>query len=112
MLAHCNILHEQALRKTPPGKLPNFLVRFIIKKIILSPKPFKQGLPTGKELIMTDMRDFGREKQNMLAYLEEIKKRGAGADWPLHPAIGKIKGSEWGYVMWKHLDHHLRQFSV
>jgi len=26
--------------------------------------------------------------------------------------LGRLKGEEWGRMMWKHLDHHLRQFGA
>jgi hypothetical protein len=112
MLAHCNIVHKQALGLMPVGKSPNFLLRFLIKRIILSPKQYKPGLPTGRELVMSDTRDFEREKQEMLKYLGDIYKKGPDTDWPRHQAVGKISGKEWGWAMWKHLDHHLRQFGA
>jgi hypothetical protein len=112
MLAHCNKVHEQALGKATVGKKPNFLLRFIIRKVILSPKPFKPGLPTGPDFVITDPKEFGKEKQEIIASLEEIYKRGKKGTWGEHPAIGKLTSDEWGYTMWKHLDHHLRQFGV
>lgn len=112
MLAHCNYVHEQALEKIPAGKRPPLLFRWLIKKLILSPKPYKQGLPTGKELVITEEKDFEAEKKKTLQSLEEIYNKGVKHSWPQHPAIGKISGEEWGYAIWKHLDHHLRQFSV
>ena len=29
-----------------------------------------------------------------------------------HSFLGKITGDDWGVVMYKHLDHHLRQFGA
>jgi hypothetical protein len=29
-----------------------------------------------------------------------------------HIAFGKLTTKEWGIAAWKHMDHHLRQFSV
>jgi hypothetical protein len=112
MLAHCEMIHQQALGKDVISSRPNFIMRFIIKKIILSPKPYKQGLPTGQELIMTDAKDFEKEKAIILKSLEEIHRKGVNAQWAEHPAGGKFTGSQWGFAMWKHLDHHLRQFGV
>lgn len=112
MLAHCNLMHKQVLGLEPVGKLPNFFMRFIIRKIILGPKPYKPGLPTGKHMLITSEKDFNKEKELMLQYLQQIVNKGASADWPFHAAIGKLTGDEWGFAIWKHLDHHLRQFSV
>jgi hypothetical protein len=112
MLAHCNMIHRQLLGKIPPGKLPNFVLRWIIKRIILSPKPYKPSLPTGPEMIKANPEDFEKEKREMLEYLEDIYRKGESYDWRPHAAIGKLTGKEWGWVLWKHLDHHFRQFSA
>lgn len=112
MLAHCNEIHKVVLGKELADKRPNFLLRFIIKKIVLSPKPYKQGLPTGRSFVMTNAQDFHKEKQEMFQYLGDIAIKGPGHSWPPHPAAGKLTGNEWGYALWKHLDHHLRQFSA
>lgn len=29
-----------------------------------------------------------------------------------HPFFGKMTGEDWGHLMYKHLDHHFRQFGV
>jgi len=28
----------------------------------------------------------------------------------VHSFLGRLSGEEWGIMMYKHLDHHLRQF--
>ncbi len=29
-----------------------------------------------------------------------------------HSFLGRLRGEQWGVMMYKHLDHHLRQFGV
>ena len=29
-----------------------------------------------------------------------------------HAFFGRLNGDEWGRLMYKHIDHHLRQFGV
>ena len=31
---------------------------------------------------------------------------------PYHPTLGRMTPRDWGVLMYKHLDHHLRQFSA
>ena len=38
--------------------------------------------------------------------------RGPTAPWPPCRIFGRISGSSWGVMLYKHLDHHLRQFGV
>lgn len=113
MLAHANLLFAQALGVSPPEHKVNSLMRPLLKRLILSPKPFKHGLPTGKDFVMTAQeKDFDRERASILANLEEIRRRGQNTEYLPHAAIGKLKPQEWGWIMWKHTDHHLRQFGV
>lgn len=112
MLAHSNVLLEQALGKQVPTKRPNALMRKIIKLIILAEKPFSKNSPTGPDLIMTEPKDFEKEKAALLKNLEEIYQLGANANFKPHPAIGELKPHEWAWTIWKHTDHHLRQFGV
>jgi hypothetical protein len=34
------------------------------------------------------------------------------AKWPEHPAFGKLSPRAWGVLIYKHLDHHLKQFGA
>ena len=67
MLKHCN----DALG-TATGDMvikPSFIFKIIgplIKKKVMENKPYKPGLPTAKEFIVTDEREFEKEKQNVL----------------------------------------------
>jgi hypothetical protein len=36
----------------------------------------------------------------------------AGRLVPQHPFFGPLTSAEWDVLMWKHLDHHLRQFGA
>lgn len=85
----------------------------LIKKKVMENKPYKQGLPTAKEFIVTDEREFEKEKQNVLARIDKFIRNGeAKVDGLRHPAFGKMTAYEWGYSQWKHFDHHLKQFGV
>jgi Protein of unknown function (DUF1569) len=88
------------------------LGRFV-KGSLLGEKPFSKNSPTDPTFVVNDQRDFDKER----ARLVEIVKRfgGAGAssaDGRMHSFFGRLKGDEWGVLMYKHLDHHLRQFGA
>ena len=44
--------------------------------------------------------------------IRRFSERGPHASWPESPVFGRISGKSWGVLAFKHLDHHLRQFSV
>ncbi|MCX6210583.1 MAG: DUF1569 domain-containing protein [Bacteroidetes bacterium] len=114
MLKHCN----DALG-TATGDIvikPSFIFKIIgplIKKKVMENKPYKPGLPTAKEFIVTDEREFEKERQNVLTRINKFIANGeAKVDGQRHPAFGKLTAYEWGFSQWKHFDHHLKQFGV
>lgn len=114
VLKHCNDALGTA---TGDVKIkPSFIFKIIgplIKKTVMEQKPYKQGLPTAKEFIITDEREFEKEKQNVLVRIDKFISNGeAKVDGLRHPAFGKMTSYEWGYSQWKHFDHHLKQFGV
>lgn len=114
MLAHTEVplllaLGEIKIRKTLIGLL---LGRYAKKKLLKN-EIFKKNLPTVKEFAVKDKKDFELEKINLIKTVEKYTK----ADSVMlsknkHPFFGYLKPAEWDTLMFKHLDHHLRQFGV
>lgn len=48
---------------------------------------------------------------DLAACIRLINEVGLGRANGRHPAFGALSPSQWGRLGWKHLDHHLRQFS-
>ena len=58
-------------------------------------------------------KDFVREKDVLLSYVDRFITVGPEIITnKTHPFFGELSLEEWGRLQWKHLDHHLRQFSV
>ncbi len=114
MLKHCNEALGTATGDVTT-KTPFFikLLAPVIKKTVMSEKPYKPGLPTAKEFIVTDVREFEKEKHNVLDRINKFILNGeSSVDGLKHSAFGKLTAYEWGYSQWKHFDHHLKQFGV
>jgi len=73
----------------------------------------RRNSPTARELVMKDDRDFVAEQRRLDGLLDEFAAAGPGGctDHP-HAFFGPMKPDEWAILMYKHLDHHLRQFGV
>lgn len=111
MLHHCQLPVCAAFGTIKPKG--NFMLRLIgplFKSVLYNDKPYKQGLPTDKTYIITDKKDFEKEKNELLNLLEKFNKA-ALTNQP-HPVFGKLTKEQWSKATWKHLDHHLRQFGV
>jgi hypothetical protein len=93
-----------------------FLGRLIapfLKGIYTNEKPFQKNGPTGRELVVADQRDFAREREQLKAKVRQFYEGGeARCTQHPHPFFGSLTPRAWSRGMYKHLDHHLRQFGV
>lgn len=89
-----------------------FIGRFF-KNYLLSEKPLAKNGPTAPEFIVSDAKEFGREKENFLKAFEKLAKGGKSViKTEKHPFFGTMKSDEWARLTYKHLDHHFNQFGV
>ncbi len=111
MLAHISVTMELALEDPKPQR--SFIGRIIggfIRKKLLSPEPFKKNGFTPKELKVDTPEDFDTQKERMLILINKFTK--GGIKDLVHPFFGEMSEEEWGWLQYKHIDHHLRQFGV
>jgi hypothetical protein len=88
------------------------LGRFV-KGSLLGEKPFSKNSPTDPTFIVNDPRDFTKEKARLVEIVKRFGDAGASAaNGRMHSFFGRLKGEEGGVLMYKHLDHHLRQFGA
>jgi hypothetical protein len=111
MLAHCQVPIGVAdgthkLKRTLMGRL----LGPMIKSILYNDKPFKHNLPTDRSFVMTDAKDFEKEKQKLLGMVRNFSETNIVNE--THTFFGKLTKEQWSKGTWKHLDHHLQQFGV
>ena len=113
MMAHCSTALEMAsgkfvAKRTLLGRIigPRF------RHILTNDDPMPRNSPTAKELRVGSC-DFDRERGRLLECVRQFHQGGeAQCTRHPHPFFGPITPNEWGTGMYKHLDHHLRQFGV
>jgi hypothetical protein len=115
MMAHCSIGFEQAVGKVPFKDKSNFIMRTLVKKIVLG--AVKKGdlgknQKTFPDYVITDTRDFETEKKRLLENLEVFYNYGNRAETGRHPYFGKFSKEDWGALQYVHTNHHLTQFSA
>jgi hypothetical protein len=114
MMAHCTVAMEAGTGDKPLKQafIGKILAPFV-RSSFLGDKPFGKNSPTDPTFVVSDARDFAKEKGRLTALIARFCERGpAEAGRYTHSFFGKISGDDWGVVMYKHLDHHLRQFSA
>lgn len=114
MLCHCSRAIETATGDRPmKQKLLGKLLMPFFRSTILGERPFAKNGPTDPTFIVSDPRDFAAERARLLELIRKFVGRGeAEAGKATHAFFGKMTGKEWGELMYKHIDHHLRQFGV
>jgi Protein of unknown function (DUF1569) len=114
MMAHCSAWMEIAAgEKSPPRSLIGLIVGRLAKKSILGEEPVRRNMPTMKSLIVNDERQFAEEQRRLLDWVDRFSA-GGPEQCTTHPHsfFGPMTPVEWAIMGYKHLDHHLRQFSV
>lgn len=114
MLAHCKEAFKVPLSdKKMPRMFLGLLIGWMVKPKLYNESPWKQNLPTAPNFIIKDDRDFEKEKQELIGMINQFHNGGPEnvGRFP-HPMFGTFTKEQWGKSMYKHLDHHLKQFGV
>jgi hypothetical protein len=114
MMAHCSAALETATgqRVLPRAFIGRILGPFV-KPSFLGEKPFPRNAPTDKHFIISDAREFAKEKNRLVQLTKQFGEGGEAKCPPhQHSFFGMFTPQEWSIAMYKHLDHHLRQFGA
>jgi hypothetical protein len=114
MLSHLQAPVEVAIgEKTLKRNLIGILLGPFAKKQLVNDLPFRKNLPTDGSYIRKTEHVFEEEKLKLLSLFNRFVAGGAaGLIKSPHPFFGKMTEAEWSYSLWKHFDHHLRQFGA
>jgi len=112
MLKHCTLWQELILgrkkhKRTLIGKL---LGKFLLKKVLQDDKPMVHNTPTLPEFIIKENGNVELQKKEWIGLIGEMANF-SNADF-VHPFFGKMNKEQIGYLVYKHTDHHLRQFNA
>ena len=116
MLAHCSAGLEMALGQIRPPRLlvGRIMGPFVKPLALMENAEMRRNVPTAKELVVeADDLDFAKERNRLNELMGSFAAAGSGG-CTTHPHFffGKLKPEEWAILMYKHLDHHLRQFGA
>jgi hypothetical protein len=115
MLAHNNVTYEFVYDDIhpAPNALKKFMLKLFVKSFVVSEKPYKKNSRTAAEFLVSDDKDFDKEKQRLVAYLNKTQELGEDHfDQKDSHSFGPLSVKEWNNMFYKHLDHHLGQFGV
>lgn len=115
MLLHCNICNKQILEAPVTVKQPTTLKQFMLRILALYVAPDFQKNRKGDERNDTVGKvspdRFMAEKSKFIELITSLSTHKGNITLP-HIAFGNLSTNQWGIAIWKHMDHHLRQFGV
>lgn len=114
-IAHCTRGIELATgERRPPRMLVGRVIGWVLKPIAFKEEePMRKNSPTVPGLVVDDERDLAVEQERLSGIIDRFAASGpAGCTTHPHSFFGRLTPEEWSAWMYKHLDHHLRQFGV
>ncbi|MDB4906127.1 MAG: hypothetical protein JWO05_911 [Gemmatimonadetes bacterium] len=114
-LAHMARGMEMATgERRKPRMLIGRVLGGIIKPLALgNDQPMKRNSPTTPDLVVADEHDLEQERAGLHQLIDRFVAAGpAGCSTHPHPFFGTMTPQQWSILMYKHLDHHLRQFGA
>lgn len=112
MVKHCRLCEEmmqnkQNLKQAFIGKI---FGKMALKTVLKDDRPLKRSTPTIPSLVIKEVTgDLASEKATWIANIgryESFSNR-----YFVHVFFGKMKEEQIGQMVYKHIDHHLRQFN-
>jgi hypothetical protein len=118
MTAHRMICHLTDSLRVCSGEIPaearksmlaNPIARWLLAYVVPFPKAKAETAP---EMLLTQPADWQADVTAVREQLRGAARRGPTGAWARHPAFGDVSGKLYGVFIYKHFDHHLRQFGV
>lgn len=110
MVEHVTAQMEMALGDFPVRQRKSWLGRWPMRPLIVHWLPWPKGSPTAPELIQFTTADWDQVRLHFKQTFERVVQQGPGGAFGPHPLFGKLSARSWGVLLYRHLDHHLRQF--
>ena len=113
MLEHCSIQLKLGLGRIDQSTFEGspIMRTGLGRWLFLYVMPWSKGLPTPSKMNMMENGvstvDFESEQKKLIDLLEQVQKN---PDLRPHPFFGAMTQKDWGRLIFKHLDHHLKQF--
>jgi hypothetical protein len=85
-----------------------------ISQFVLWIAPWPKGAPTAPDYLpgtgMSNATDFEADRRALLGLLDRMTSH--DGEFAPNPVFGRLSRRGWGRQVWRHVDHHLRQFGT
>jgi len=82
-----------------------------VKSLYYNDKPYPKNVKMGIDPFVPDKSLFEKERNQLQQIIKAFSEEGESkCTTHPHPFFGHFTPEQWGIAVYKHLDHHLRQF--
>ena len=114
-LGHCSLSMQMGTGELRPPRvlIGRILGQMVKSKVVGDDTPMRRNSPTARQLLISTEPEFATEQTRLSGLIDRFHTAGPqGCTTHPHPFFGSMTPDEWAVLMYKHLDHHLRQFGV
>jgi len=113
MLFHCRKVNNEILQAIQQNNTTTVKQKIMKTIGLYLMKGFPKGIKTGSKYLpeLMDNIDFKKVQSELIDSIREV----SNYNHPIygkHPFFGQLNTKEWRRFIWKHMDHHLKQFNV
>jgi hypothetical protein len=110
-IKHCRLWEEMAQGKTKYKRvfIGRLFGKMALKRILKDENPLARNAPSISALIIKENGNLLTERAKWIERVEEYAHFSNTIFE--HPFFGGISKEQTGYIAYKHIDHHLRQFN-
>ena len=111
VIKHCSMFDEMVFGRKVYKRAFIGLVfgKMVLKNFLKNERPLAKGLPTFLDTSVAESEDIAAAKKKWIGLVEEYEDF-SDTNF-VHPFFGKMTKDQVGYFVYKHTDHHLRQFN-
>jgi len=112
MLKHCTLSEEMVLGHKQYKRLfaGRLFGKMALKGLLKNENPVKKNQPTHPDMKISGTGNFGEQQTKWITLLKEYAQ--FNNETFMHPFFGNMTREQIGSYVYKHTDHHLRQFGA
>jgi hypothetical protein len=112
MLCHVTDALRSATGEVACTPKPSPLRFPVINTLVMFYLPWPKSVPTAPELLARKPESWDTEVARCRAAMNALATRPQTGQWAVHAAFGRLSGAQWGRLLYRHTDHHFKQFGV
>jgi hypothetical protein len=112
MVEHVTAHLKLALGDIESRPRSSWISRWPMRPLLIYWLPWPKGAPTAPELRQFTATDWDESRRRFKRTFDLVAERGPRGSFAPHPLFGNLSPRAWGVLMYRHIDHHLRQFGL